>query len=756
MLRFINIFYILVLFSSLQGANKLQDVSLQFQWKNQFEYAGFYAAKEKGFYKDVGLNVSFKEYTNGMSIIDDVISKKSTYGITYADLIVDYLHGKPIVFLANFFKHSPLILVTQPEIQLPSDLKGKKIMGVQDSLKSTAFLMMFKDFGMDMNSFTNVLPSFNVNDFVNKKVDAMVAFSTNELYDIDKAGAKYNVINPSSYGTEFYDVNLFTSKDELINHPQRVKNFREASIKGWEYALTHKEEIIELILKKYNTQHKSRGALEFEAMQIQKMMNPTLFKIGSIDKRRVRIMAEDFIEMGLVANDASLDFDDFIYNDINYNTDLSKTEIKYLKSKGTLKLCTDPSWMPFEAIKDNKHVGIAADYFNILRKNSNISMELYPTKSWQESLEAAQNRKCDIFTLASATPLRLKYMDFTDPYIKLPLVVATKIDKPYTENFYTLKDKKIGVVQGYSIAEILHSKYPNMQIVEVKNIHEGLTKVENGELYGYIDNLVGIAYIIQHDYTGILKVSSRLNEDVALAIGTRNDEPILHDIFQKLVHSISEKEKQSVFNNWISVEETKEVNYSVLYKISLFVLVLSLIYFYRYHELSKYNKKLEKLSRTDVLTGLNNRMKIDAILDFQYKLAKRYDTVFGVIMLDIDHFKDVNDIYGHQVGDDVLKQFANIIQENIRDTDSAGRWGGEEFMIVCPQTEIDALFKVAEHLRKKIAEHDFSNNLHQLTASFGITCYNGAQDVNTLIKESDSALYTAKEFGRNRVVIANS
>ncbi len=78
MLRFINIFYILVLFSSLQGANKLQDVSLQFQWKNQFEYAGFYAAKEKGFYKDVGLNVSFKEYTNGMSIIDDVISKKST------------------------------------------------------------------------------------------------------------------------------------------------------------------------------------------------------------------------------------------------------------------------------------------------------------------------------------------------------------------------------------------------------------------------------------------------------------------------------------------------------------------------------------------------------------------------------------------------------------------------------------------------------------------------------------------------------
>ncbi|MDD2358032.1 MAG: diguanylate cyclase [Thiovulaceae bacterium] len=755
-MRFINILYILVLFSSLHGTEKLQDVSLQFQWKHQFEYAGFYAAKERGFYKDVGLNVTFKEYTNGMNIIDNVISKKSIYGITYSDLIVDYLHGKPIVFLANFFKHSPLILVTQPEIQLPSDLKGKKIMGVQDSLKSTAFLMMFKDFGMDMHSFTNVPPSFNVNDFIDKKVDAMVVFSSNELYNLDKSGIKYHVLNPSSYGTEFYDVNLFTSKEELINHPQRVKNFREASIKGWEYALSHKDEIIDLILKKYNTQHKSREALEFEAMQIQKMVNPTLFKIGSIDKRRVRIMAEDFIEMGLIANDINLDFDDFIYKDINYNTDLSKTEIEYLKAKRTLKLCTDPSWMPFEAIKDNKHVGIAADYFNILRKNSNISMELYPTKSWQESLEAAKNRKCDIFTLASATPLRLKYMDFTDPYIKLPLVVTTTIDKPYTDNFYTLKDKKIGVVTGYAIAEILHSKYPNMQIIEVNNIHEGLTKVENGELYGYIDNLMVIAYTIQHEYTGILKVSSRVNEDVALAIGTRNDEPILHDIFQKLVHNISEKEKQSVFNNWISVEETKEVNYSFLYKILLFVLALSLLYFYRYHELTKYNKKLEKLSTTDVLTGLNNRMKIDAILDFQYKLAKRYDTVFGIMILDIDYFKNINDTYGHQVGDAVLKQFATIIQENIRDTDSAGRWGGEEFMIICPQTEIDALFKVAEHLRETIASHDFSNNIQQLTASFGITCYNGTQDAITLVKEVDSALYTAKESGRNRVVIAGS
>ena len=751
MLRIYILFYLLLIISSLNATEKTEDVSLQLQWKHQFEYAGFYAAKEKGFYKDVGLNVTFKEYSNGMNIISDVLDKKSTYGITYSDLIVDYLHGKPIVFMANFFKHSPLILITQPEIRIPSDLKGKKIMGVEDSLKSTAFLMMFKDFGMDLSSFTNIPPSFNVNDFINKKIDAMVAFSTNEVYELNEGGIAYNVINPSSYGTEFYDVNLFTSKDELINHPARVKNFREASIKGWEYALSHKEEIINLILKKYNTQHKSRAALEFEANQIQKMINPAVFQIGSIDKRRVRIMADDFIEMGIISRNTNQDFDDFIYNDVSYNTDLTKEQIAYLKAKGTIKFCVDPDWMPFEAIKDGKHIGIAANFFNLLRKNSNISMELYPTKSWEESLIAAKKRNCDIFTLAASTPQRVKYMDFTDSYIKLPLVLATKIDKPYTDNFYELQDKKIGVVQGYAIAEELHTKYPSMQLVEVKSIHDGLERVENGELYGYIDNLMTIAYTIQHDYTGMLKVSSRINEDVALAIGTRNDEPILHDIFNKLVHSVSEKEKQNIFNNWVSVKETTEMDYSLFYKLMGAVVIITLIFLYRYSILHKYNKELEKISITDTLTQLYNRMKIDTILEHNHKLAKRYKTTFGLILLDIDRFKDVNDIYGHQVGDEVLKQFANIIKENLRDTDSVGRWGGEEFMIICKNIDIDALEKVAQNLKTKISNHNFSDEIHQLTASFGITVCNGNRDIKTLIKDVDDALYKAKENGRNQV-----
>ena len=744
MLRMIKLLSILLLVSSLNAAQKCEDISLQFQWKNQFEYAGFYAAQEKGFYKDVGLDVSFKEFENGMNPVREVLSGKATYGITYSDLIIHYLDGEPVVFLANFFKHSPLVLATQADIQLPSDLKGKKIMGVEESIKSTAFLMMFKEFGMDMHSFTNVAPTFNVDDFIQKKVDAMVIFSTNELYYLEKSGVKFNILNPSNYGTEFYDVNLFTSRAELINHPKRVKNFTDASIKGWQYALSHKEEIIDLILKKYNTQHKSRAALEFEATQIQNMILPNIFPIGSIDAKRVKMMAESFKEMGLVAKDIPLEFGTFIYDDKEHPKELTQNEKEYLTRKGTLKLCVDPTWMPLEAIQKGKYTGISSEYFNLLQKRSPLNLQLYPTSSWQESLKAAQERKCDIFTLASSTPDRLKYMDFTESYITLPLVLATTLDKPFTYNFYDLKDKKIAVVKGYAIADILHNKYPDMPLVLVNNIQEGLKKVESGEAYGYVDNLMVLAYAIQHNFTNQIKISSRLNASVSLAIGTRNDEPMLHTIFEKLIYLISEKEKQEILNHWISVEESTAMDYSFLWKTFGVFGIIILFFLYRNYELSKYNRILQTISHTDPLTQLFNRIQLDKELARNYELFLRYGTACGVIIIDIDHFKEINDTFGQ------------LLHVSLRATDIAGRWGGEEFLIICPNTDMKDLLSVAKNLRNKIAQHDFTHMTASITASFGVNIFDTTKDLHTIIKEADDALYDAKDSGRNRVKQAKS
>jgi len=167
-------------------------------------------------------------------------------------------------------------------------------------------------------------------------------------------------------------------------------------------------------------------------------------------------------------------------------------------------------------------------------------------------------------------------------------------------------------------------------------------------------------------------------------------------------------------------------------------------------QLSLKNRELERLSATDHLTQAYNRLKIDELMRVEVGRTRRYQRVLSIIMLDIDHFKEVNDQYGHQTGDLVLKEVVNIIKDNTRNTDSLGRWGGEEFIIVCPETDLSSAHVMAEKLRKKIEEFDFSI-VKRKTASFGVASLTPEDDEESLIRRADESLYFAKNNGRNRV-----
>lgn len=170
----------------------------------------------------------------------------------------------------------------------------------------------------------------------------------------------------------------------------------------------------------------------------------------------------------------------------------------------------------------------------------------------------------------------------------------------------------------------------------------------------------------------------------------------------------------------------------------------------RTRELALKNEELERLYITDRLTGLFNRHKLDTLLADEVQRAARYPHPFGAIMLDIDQFKIVNDLHGHQVGDEVLVSIAQILKENTRTTDVTGRWGGEEFLILCAETDRDGLLQLAEKLRKGIEDHPFPVVKHK-TASFGVAVYEAGDSAELLVAKADSALYRAKRKGRNRV-----
>ncbi|MFP4509765.1 MAG: diguanylate cyclase [Spirochaetaceae bacterium] len=167
-------------------------------------------------------------------------------------------------------------------------------------------------------------------------------------------------------------------------------------------------------------------------------------------------------------------------------------------------------------------------------------------------------------------------------------------------------------------------------------------------------------------------------------------------------------------------------------------------------DLQRKNAELTHRSITDSLTGLNNRMKIEHVLRHELQRVRRHEVPLSIILMDIDHFKRVNDTLGHGIGDSVLAGIADVLQSRIRETDTVGRWGGEEFLIVCPLTAADECATLAEVLRERVENHPFGFD-HTVTASFGVASYVSGDEPETLVHHADMALYAAKNAGRNRV-----
>jgi len=165
-------------------------------------------------------------------------------------------------------------------------------------------------------------------------------------------------------------------------------------------------------------------------------------------------------------------------------------------------------------------------------------------------------------------------------------------------------------------------------------------------------------------------------------------------------------------------------------------------------------KRIEELAITDRLTKIYNRIHLDKILNSELVRSSRYKTPFSVILLDIDKFKSVNDTYGHQVGDSVLKESAKILKNSVREIDTLGRWGGEEFLVIAPNTDLEGARRLAEKLRVAMESFRFSV-VGNKTGSFGVSSWREGDSEESLLKRADDALYLAKERGRNRVEVEN-
>lgn len=584
------------LLSSLYSQN-LQKTSVQLMWLDQFEFAGFYVAKEKGFYENAGLDVEIKKYNNSTNVLNEVLEKKADFGVNSTSLIIQKSSEKDLVLLGSIFQSSPLILLALKNSQINNleDIKNKKIMITQEQYEFASLQSMLISENVSLKDIKMIEHSFDVDDLINHKTDLMIAYTTNEPFILKEKGYESKIFHPKDYGFDFYEELIFTSKEFAANNPKLVKDFYDATLKGWYYAFENIEEVSQLIYKKYNPQNKSLDSLMFEANEMKKLVYDENKKIGTITKEKINLIINTYKVLGLMKN--SVDIDDLIYTKhLNNSFLLTKEEQSYLTHKKELKICIDPDWMPFEEIRNNKHIGISADYIDIIKNKLNIPITLAPTKTWSESLKYAKEKACDIIPLIVKTQNRQKYLNFTTPYIKLPLVMAGGIEDSFIEDINQFKDKKIGISKDYAFEEILKAKYPQLNFVPVKNLKDGLEQIQKGNISGFIGNLTSIGIAIQKDYIGQIKIIAKLDDNLEAGIASRNDEPLLNSILQKALDSIDSKQKEEIYNKWVYVNYQKEISYIFFNKIFalIIVLIIILVLVYRQYLLKQMNKELYK------------------------------------------------------------------------------------------------------------------------------------------------------------------
>ena len=631
-----KLLFILILLSDFLLSNTNQKITLQLNWLHQFQFAGYYMAKEKGFYKNVGLDVDIKEYTFKTNLLEEIDSKRANFAIGRSSLLIDKINGKDIIALGAVFQESPLVLLVKEDSNINSvnDLKNKRIMLTSDTRFSASILAMLSANGLKEGDYITQTHSFDLNDLISGKTDAMASYLSNEPIILKDKNIKYKIFNPKDFGFQFYSDILFTSANYIKNNPKVTKDFYDASIKGWEYAFDNLAETAEIIHTKYNSQNKSLIHLIKEGEILKKLAYVNDEGIGHINEMKLSNIINVFKLFGLVSKD--IDIGNFIYDENPYKT------------------------LNLQISKQDRMLIIIILFF-IFFTFCLIIFFFKKTSQIKRLLHTVINSTDDLIFYKDN---KLKYIGCNKSFEKL-------IGKTESE------------IIGKDDFEIFDKKF---------------------------------AAIFRKYDLKVLKAKSILSNEEWLNIG--NEEKLFQT--KRIPFSYNKYKKYGILG--ISRDITN------LYKIQ---------------------EKLREQAYHDELTGIFNRKSYNEKIEEKFDLYKRYNAGFCVAMYDIDNFKNINDTYGHDIGDKVLKEMSKVIKENIRKTDLLFRIGGEEFVIIFPKTKIAEGFLVAEKIREIISNLIIIPK-EKITISIGITQTKKEDTIQSIYERIDKLMYESKINGKNQ------
>lgn len=644
----IKFLYLLLLLSFTLYAAEKQNISLQLKWFSSFQFAGYYMAKEKGFYAEENLFVEIKERDMSRNHIEQVLNNESEYGVSDSTLLLYRAVGKPVKILASIFQRSPLIFISKKEsgIETPFEMKNK-ILSYQKGLDDAPLVTLFNEANITENDFQFKQFDFNIKDFIKGNVDVISAYASNEPYLMKELGIAINIINPINYGINFYGDNLFTTENEIKNNPTRVQSFIKASIKGWNYALDNKIETIKVLKEKYNAKN-SYNHLLYEAEIIESMIMRDVVDIGHTSLERLRDIANNYVDLGKVTNlESNKAMNGLLYRPSNIEN------INDYKNYNDILILI--SILMF-------FITIIALFINNRLKNriKNIRFEL---KSKQNLID--------------------KYMLVTTT--NLDGVIISASNALYKLTGFT-KDELIGKKHSvFRHPDTPYNKYNQIwSTIESDEIWSGELKniKKNGDCF-WLNMYISPLFDKNNIKTGYISISENITD----------------------------------------------------------------------------KKNLECANIKDTITEVYNKRHFDDIFPKFINSAKRNNELISFLIMDIDYFKEYNEIYGVKQGDEILVKVSSLFEKFLhRSDDYKFRISGEEFAILFKCNSKEDAVLIANELRLCIKrlqiKHEKNRASKYLTVSIALYCLKAKEILNEkdVYKQADILLAQAKEKGGNQLI----
>lgn len=436
--------------------------------------------------------------------------------------------------------------------------------------------------------------------------------------------------------------------------------------------------------------------------------------------------------------------------------------------------CVDPDWMPYEAIRDGEHVGISADYMQLIAQKTGIQFQLIATSSWQESLQLLQSGECQLSPMLNRSASRDQYLQFSDVYFRSPNVLVSRRQQPFLQSIENIGNRSLAVPRGYRLLEYIQRYYPQTPLVLVENEPAGLEAVASGKADLFIGSLYSINSQVQQKSLYQLKIAGWVGLEDELRFGITKDYQKLIPLINQALLSITEEEQIGIFRKWTRIDLIKVTDYQLVWQlggIALAIILLLSVWNYRsryYNQrLQQQNKRLEQsqqelekaiselefLSNHDPLTRLYNRNHFDRAMQRVQRRSPQSTEIFSLVVIDIDYFKHINDTHGHCIGDAILRELAEILLAEVREHDQVTRWGGEEFVILCQHTTAAEAKALCQRITGAIRHYTFSSNI-KLSCSFGVAEQTPQENLLQCFERADKALYQAKKAGRNQICLA--